>query len=330
VAPRFDHTVVATKNNNFIIFGGIIDGFIPENDLWEYSADTGKWTEVKEAETYRPPRLTDHSAVYFEPLNRMYVFGGKLGDLCFNDLWYYELDKRRWIHMTPDDTYPPARAGHVSVIKDHKLFVHGGMGNDGNALSCLWEFNFGTEQWRRIVSTNSPSPRYFHTAVVHRNQMLVLGGDEANHVINDLWSFSFETLYWQQLPDPQLAPRSGHASVVIDNTMYVFGGETGSQGSFNSENDLWAYQIMEKKWQLVVVDEDFGKPIGRFGTKLVPFENKLERIFFLFGGVRVCGAQWKPQDYQNDVWAFRRKIEQPKLKSGLNRLRKLSFVDNKK
>lgn len=60
--------------------------------------------------------------------------------------------------------------------------------------------------------------------------MVVFGGHDGTRHLADAHVFDFETLLWSSLPTegtPPL-PRDSHVSVVHDNSMYVFGGSTGS------------------------------------------------------------------------------------------------------
>ena len=54
------------------------------------------------------------------------------------------------------------------------------------------------------------------------------GGRDAQHYFNDTWSFNILTRKWTELQCTGSipSPRGAHAAVVIDNVMYVFGGQT--------------------------------------------------------------------------------------------------------
>jgi hypothetical protein len=54
------------------------------------------------------------------------------------------------------------------------------------------------------------------------------GGNDSRHDYNDTWSFDISTRKWTELQCTGSipSPRSGHAAVLIDDIMYVFGGFT--------------------------------------------------------------------------------------------------------
>ena len=54
------------------------------------------------------------------------------------------------------------------------------------------------------------------------------GGKGDQHDYNDTWSFDISTRKWTELQCTGSipSPRAGHAAVLVDDVMYVFGGYT--------------------------------------------------------------------------------------------------------
>ena len=54
------------------------------------------------------------------------------------------------------------------------------------------------------------------------------GGGDSSRYFNDTWSFNISTRKWTELQCTGSipSPRVGHAAVLVDNVMYVFGGRT--------------------------------------------------------------------------------------------------------
>jgi hypothetical protein len=67
------------------------------------------------------------------------------------------------------------------------------------------------------------------------------GGYSQQGHCNDTWSFDISTRKWTELQCTGSipSPREGHAAVLVDGVMYVFGGHT---GSFFLD-DLYALQL---------------------------------------------------------------------------------------
>lgn len=76
---------------------------------------------------------------------------------------------------------PPVRAGHVAVLQDHRILVHGGcrvprlgvsyltidalLCSAGDLLSDLWAFDTQNLQWSELSASIPGSARWLHTAV---------------------------------------------------------------------------------------------------------------------------------------------------------------------
>ena len=67
------------------------------------------------------------------------------------------------------------------------------------------------------------------------------GGVGNQNFYDDTWSFDISTRKWTELQctGPIPSPRFGHASVLVDDVMYVFGGNTGQ----TYLDDLYALQL---------------------------------------------------------------------------------------
>ena len=66
------------------------------------------------------------------------------------------------------------------------------------------------------------------------------GGENSIHRYNDTWSFDISTRNWTELQCTGSipSPRAGHAAVLVDDVMYVFGGYTDE-----TLDDLYALQL---------------------------------------------------------------------------------------
>lgn len=57
------------------------------------------------------------------------------------------------------------------------------------------------------------------------------GADRSGYYLNDTWSFDISTRIWTELLCTGSIPsaRSGHAAVLVDGVVYVFGGSSVSK-----------------------------------------------------------------------------------------------------
>jgi hypothetical protein len=144
--------------------------------------------------------------------------------------------------------------------------------------------------------TESPgfAGRYLSPAVTIANKMYIFGGD-SNGALNDTWVFDPSTGAsgtWTQLSPTGTTPpaRLAHATTVISNKMYVFGGNAAGIGY---ANDLWVFDPSTSangSWAKVTPSGT--APPARMYSTAVTISNKM----YIFGG-------YNSGEY-NDTWVF--------------------------
>jgi len=292
---RFDHTLVQIDSECLLIFGGMAEGWIQKNDLWEYNFLNKEWKEITADENVPPP-LKDHTAVFHK--GKMYVFGGKSGNSFTNSLWIFDIKTKKWSSKPVDESFPPIRAGHSAVIYKDTMYIYGGEGDGGVDLDCMWAYSIDSGKWSKVEHKSAPGGRLYHTATVFKQTMYVTGGFQKKEQLQEFFSFDFKTLAWTKLPDCPFSSRSGHVAVESNGNIFIHGGEIGTHGNgYNSANDLWVYNIKKKKWKEIISTNE--APSGRLGHRACILSNS---TLFICGGTHVEGAQWNPSEWFNDLW----------------------------
>ena len=262
------------------------------------------------------------------------------------------------------NNFPSARAVSCMdfITSSHAILFGGrGVGADGKQgfLNDLW-LSEDVVQWGWYAGSNvagskgavsgpgtSPSARWKHSCAAHpeTKQFVVFGGvgeHPANPndtaILDDLyvynekgWEFLFGGSH-SQVPDfhnekPEFrnpGSRSEHASVMVENLYYVFGGQSVSLKSGNSLEevmmaDLWAFNMTlgNHTWRFVE-GSTLGNTHGMYPSALgtggptygpgarvgaaMTF-NQLTNEIFIFGGF---GYGYIPGEvgYLNDLWAY--------------------------
>lgn len=122
-----------------------------------------------------------------------------------------------------------------------------------------------------------------HSAVIYEKSMFIFGGFEYSSSLfsNEIFEFSFETNTWKsvQTEGTMPSPRDFHASCVIDNKMYIFGG----RGDDIVEDDtycdkLFCLDLITKIWKIIETKGEI--PKGRRSHTIWNYQNKL----YMFGG----------------------------------------------
>mmetsp|Transcript_29585 Transcript_29585/g.62882 ORF Transcript_29585/g.62882 Transcript_29585/m.62882 type:complete len:512 (+) Transcript_29585:125-1660(+) len=275
------------------IFGGY-DGSNRVNDFYKYSFKTTKWSQISVSGA-TPSARDRHVVVSYT--DRIYIFAGYDGNNRVNDFWQYDTEHEVWSVVDAALGTPPTpRHSHSGVEYDGSMYVFAGY--DGNYRSDFHRYNFQARKWSIVpVKGSVPKARYRTSAVVYKNRMLVVGGHDGAKHLNDFYQFNFESLEWSlvdtngQVPPP--SPRDSHSAVICGESMYLFGGSTGS-----ARNDLYAFSFETDQWSEVrPISSGSGKasvPCPRFCHTCDVYNNSL----FVFGG-------YDGQQRLNDFWQFK-------------------------
>eukprot|EP01064_Diplonema_japonicum_P003881 TRINITY_DN12568_c0_g1_i1.p1 TRINITY_DN12568_c0_g1~~TRINITY_DN12568_c0_g1_i1.p1 ORF type:complete len:799 (+),score=164.15 TRINITY_DN12568_c0_g1_i1:99-2495(+) len=217
--PRCHHTLtVAPAQDRLYLYGGYLVGTDGDSMFSNGSVDarhrpffelhelllTGQeliWQRVMCKEDF-PPTLWGHTASLYH--NNLIVFGGvdvvDNKESCIAAVWHCEKQQWRWVEF---NVHPQARALHTAVVSQGRIFIHGGFGMTNTCkFNDTWTFSMETGQWLEVAAGGQlPTPRSGHAAVIAGDQMLVVGGVDANHTrLNDVHVLHIPTATWTCLP----------------------------------------------------------------------------------------------------------------------------------
>jgi len=148
-----------------------------------------------------------------------------------------------------------------------------------------------TAQWEQIPSSSTTfSPRGGHTAIYlsptstkFPHSILLFGGaNREGAAFNDCHLFDITTKSWKDLNDSihgtRPSPRSGHAAVLIDNSMIIHGGQRIHFPSQSSNNqippseptiellsDTWKFDFSSLTWQIITTAKSLTRNCGIAG-----------------------------------------------------------------
>ncbi|KAI8977224.1 hypothetical protein BDF20DRAFT_820426 [Mycotypha africana] len=150
------------------------------------------------------------------------------------------------IHASSKEV-PPALVGASTNIIGNKIYVFAGrLATSRKMTNYLYILDLDTLSWTRHIpppdSDKPPTPRYFHSASVYQQQLLIFGGmgyskEEATStvttaglsVLDDMIIFDTETACWKR---PEIKPslysplaRYAHLSSVTEDKFLVIGGQ---------------------------------------------------------------------------------------------------------
>jgi len=150
--PRNSHTAVVF-GGQLVIFGGFYhnasqgevscndpaDDCFYYNDIWIYSPNADKWTQLMPYGDAPQPRWGHSASVIGED---MYIFGGTTAaGTVLNDLWGYNFPYGVWQKLSPQGTVPAARFTQTQVTIGDTAYVYGGNDFAGKNFNDIWAFS---------------------------------------------------------------------------------------------------------------------------------------------------------------------------------------------
>lgn len=168
---RFKETLVCFKDYLIYMFGGYVSRVGYSNDLFEYNIEKKTWKCV-EQKGIIPERRYCHSAVVYN--DSMYIFGGYNGITKFSDLHKFHFSTCTWqqIITQTENNKPFARFNHTANVYAQKMIIFGGSSSD----SCIYEYNFRLNNWKKIKMESKHIRRSNHAAVIYDGYLFVIGG----------------------------------------------------------------------------------------------------------------------------------------------------------
>ncbi|KAJ5132321.1 hypothetical protein N7448_006479 [Penicillium atrosanguineum] len=257
--PRYGAAInaVASKEGDIYMMGGLIEGSTVKGDLWMIESSGGSLScfQVPTVSEGPGPRV-GHASLLVG--NAFIVFGGDTkineNDALDDTLYLLNTSSRQWSRAIPPGSRPSGRYGHTLNILGSKLYVFGGQVegfffNDLIAFDLNQLQNSSNKTATKVVlqKVKSPPARTNHTIVTYNDKLFLFGGTNGVKWFNDVWAFDPRVGTWAEMDCVGFipTPREGHASALVNDVMYVFGGRTDEGMDLG---DLSAFRISTRRW----------------------------------------------------------------------------------
>jgi hypothetical protein len=241
---------------------------------------------------------------YNSSSGKIYTYGGGSINSGFggtsysstNDQFYYNVNTHRWVHferaVSPNDRF------QASVAVDEgrgKMYVYGG-NQDGAVLNDLWEFDMGTEAWKRLDSSMLPSGRAQAPMVLDPTAgdkgvlYLHMGVDTSLDNITGFYKIDLANLGAAPVAlndgvlSSGLLKRTDHDMCIDVNNklIYLFGGRHKvNDNSYDYYTEFWVYNIIADEWTKLVNPPEFGTKLF-YGAKM--FYRSADNTVNIWGG----------------------------------------------
>jgi hypothetical protein len=214
--------------------------------------------------------------------NKVYIFGGKDRDSYTNNIFEIELNPFRLNLIEVADSQGPKSIGfHKTITYGEKLIVYGGH-NEMKVSDSYYTYSTLNRIWTTYKIENSLI-REMYSAVYKKftSRIYIFGGfychpdSEGEFHYNDLQVLYLNLMRFQSLntKNPPLG-RYSHSAVIINWSMFIFGGCRNEGMNKRCFNDLYRINLFDHDdlvWQEI-------KPKG-----LIPAK-RFNHLFLSYGG----------------------------------------------
>ncbi|KAF8499863.1 hypothetical protein F5888DRAFT_1611199 [Russula emetica] len=266
---RYGHVLStsATAAGELFLFGGYVrSSGSPSNDLYVISTRDFSTNLLKTTGDVPSPRYGHSSDVLSSTI--LLIWGGvksfndqiKQNQALDDSLYLLNLGitssipvSREWTRIVVNGPGPGGRCYHTMTLIGSKLFVFGGCSARGR-LNDIWALDLNClnsdpfwEPYEPAPGNEKPLPRSRHVSVTTGDRIIIFGGYGSPHDFNDTWSFNISTRKWTELQctGSVPSPRGVHAAALVDDVMYVFGGN--NRGTTHL-GDLTALNLSTQRW----------------------------------------------------------------------------------
>ncbi|XP_028414292.1 kelch-like protein 40b [Dendronephthya gigantea] len=157
-----------------------------------------------------PEHRENHSMELFDE-NLLIVGGSTTGNRKrrHSSVILYNIKKNELKQLSP---FPYEVSDMATVRWEDSIIVIGGIGKQAKTLDTVIMYNVKTEE--SIMLPSMICGRWGCTAVVIKNNIVVLGGRSDQGQLKSVEGFNFERYSWEELPEMSEA-RYAHTAVVV-------------------------------------------------------------------------------------------------------------------
>ena len=295
---RFDVGMAYDSGSkNIVLFGGVgKSGRF--GDTWIYDIAVNTWTNA--APENGPPKRSDMGIAYDSDAKKIVIFSGYgEGDEIYDDTWVYDVSSNTWTQMAPE-SHPVARYGGAMVYDTYtkKTLLFGGHLITGGYENEVWAYDYGSDDWEKIVTQSKPPIRYWHDLAYDPvgNRIILFGGTGAGTDLSDTWIYSCKTQSWSKVVSSENPGKRSLPSLAYDVTLkktILFGGATLSHTTdFVYYNETWALD-KNSQWGILSAESLPPEPI-KTETSIPGFQPYEVLIGLLVATIGLLVARTRP------------------------------------
>jgi len=252
-------------------------------------SSTHPWVAWNPENANVPEKMSTSPAVSLS--NRLWLLGGSVSDtrVCSNQVWSYA--PGGWVQEKNADWTP--RMGHACVVAQNRIFVLGGMLQNGSSLNEVWSWD-GKGEWKRHAdapwskrcmqaATNFPAMVLVDGVAVPEDRIWVYGGvtEPFGDPFADMWT-SRDGENWEPYKSIPVDSNKQPIGKPVGSALQVLNGKLHLLGTFRSGTLTPSIQCVleeaQRTWQTspVLVDRTWDQQAGStFSLSSVEFKGLL-------------------------------------------------------
>jgi PKD repeat protein len=239
-SPRFGSSSTVLPNGNIVLMGGRDDSNY-FNDTWR-STDRGVTWELMNASSGWDAREGHGSAQDSFSLTDFAIMGGYNGTDYKNDVWLSGDNGTTWTEQTANAEWD-ARAYFTTLdpYYSSEIVIIGGY-NGTDYKDDIWDssnFDGWGTIWGGPTNLGFPARGYLTSARMPDGTILIMGGNNATDIFNDVWRSTDSNPSFIQAGTAGWSARNGQTSATLpDGSIVIMGGSVDG----DLKNDVWRFQ----------------------------------------------------------------------------------------
>ena len=168
-------------------------------------------------------------------------------DAPVKDGFIYNYFEESWETVSTEGS-PSARSGHSAAFVNDKMYIFGGLDNEGFVRSS-YVYDLKEDSWSELADLPSDMKgRAYATAEVFDDKVYLWGGMNDNGTLNSGWIFDVRTESWEKMVEnPEVKGRISFTSVVTNDSLIIWGGQS-DINAVKAISDGWSYNFTTDKW----------------------------------------------------------------------------------
>jgi hypothetical protein len=249
----------AVFGQKILIFGGMSE---TENldDYFSFNPSRFIWTKKPNQQGFK--QREHFSVIFMKSKNLLYTYGGYYlskdgsNEINYSDIHCLNLELMQWTRpKISSKQSPKGRFHHTANLINGNMVIFGGANNNGlnkEILGDFWKIKLSQTskscKWDRLVfQGQTPSSRFGHSSVKFEDYLIIHGGfGKQSKIYGDTFLIDMVTRTSTKLKVSGLAaelPRAFHSMILVENSMYLFGGQNKVNWDMNQTHKQYLYKL---------------------------------------------------------------------------------------